>query len=92
MAAVVLHIRDRGGVLGLSPRGEPDEGGLVQTSGGCAVQPFAISGEQVLTLSSDSVVDRPPVTGELGGHVGDNPTTADLDRRPAGRPRGLNKG
>jgi len=65
---VVLHVGHRGGVVGVVPRGELDEGGLVEADGRGLVQALAIRREQGLAIGAHGVVDGVPVTRELGRH------------------------
>ena len=62
------------------------EGGLVEPDGRRLVQPFAVGVEQGFAIGGHRVIDGVPVTGQLGRHLRDRPSAADLDRRPLGRP------
>jgi hypothetical protein len=85
---VILHVSDGRGEAGVLLFAEPDEAGLVEPDGARLVQPFAVGLEQGLAVGGHGVVDRVPVTGEFGGHLGDRPAPADLDRGPLGGPGG----
>ena len=82
---VVLDIGHGGGVVGPVPR-QAHEGGLVEADGGGLVQALAIGLEKGLAIGGHGVVDRVPVTGQLGCHLFDRASVADLARRPLGRP------
>jgi hypothetical protein len=84
---VVLHIGHRRGVVGVDVLSELDEGGRVETDGARPVQPFAVRRQQGLAIGDHGVVDRVPVTGQLGGHLRDGPAPADLAGRPLGSGR-----
>ena len=62
---VVLHVGHRGGVVGVAPRRELDEGGLVEADGRGLVQALAIGRQQRLAIGGHGVVDRVPVTGQF---------------------------
>jgi hypothetical protein len=65
---VVLHVGHRGGIVGVVPARELDEGCLVEADGRGLVQAFAIGGEQGLSIGDHRLVDRVPVTREFGRH------------------------
>jgi len=84
---VVLDVRDGRGVAG-AVSAELHETRLVKSYGAGLVEAPAIGLEQGRAASGDGVVDGMPVTVELGGHLFDGATGADLERGPLGRSRG----